>query len=84
MHQLTAAQVSTIDTRKNVKHQKLKERSDSPAGPVFQPVQIQHRFPGASQPSGNLFRLEGAISRTEIVVDQLCDFFSSAWLLDFV
>jgi hypothetical protein len=53
-----------------------------PARAVFQPVQPQHLFAGIAQPSRNFSFLKRPVSGTEVAVEQLCDFFSRARLLD--
>jgi len=53
-----------------------------PARAVFQPVQAQHLFAGIPQPRRNFSFLKRPISRTEVAIEQLSDFFSRARLLD--
>src|SRR5258708_10892269 len=53
-----------------------------PARPIFQPIQAQHLFAGVPQPGRNFSFLKRPISGTEVAIEQLCDFFSRARLLD--
>lgn len=55
-----------------------------PARASFQPIQTEHVFAGVPQPGRNFSRLKRPISGTEVAIEQLCDFFSRARLLDLV
>ena len=55
-----------------------------PTRAISQPIQTEHVFLGVAQPSGNLSHLKRLISWAEVTIEQLCDFFSCARLLDLV
>jgi len=48
------------------------------------PVQTQDLVIGIPQPGRNFSRLKRPISRTQVAIEQLCDFFNSAGLFDLV
>jgi len=55
-----------------------------PARPISQPIQTEYVFLGVVQPGGNVPHLKRLVSGAEVAIEQLCDFFSCAWLFDLV
>src|SRR5207253_7712812 len=55
-----------------------------PAPAISQPIQTAHVFLGVAQPGRNIPHLKRLISRAEVAIEQLCEFFSRARLLDLV
>jgi hypothetical protein len=53
-----------------------------PAGTSFQPIQIQHLGIGVPQPCGNFSRLKRPVSRTQVAIEKIRNFFSRARLPD--
>jgi len=55
-----------------------------PMRAISQPIQTEHVFLGVAQPGRNFSHLKRLISRAEVAIHQICDFFSRARLLDLV
>jgi hypothetical protein len=65
-------------------HADRKKHERLPAGAARKPVQIQDRIASVPQPGCNFACPKRAISRAEVAIEQLCDFFSRTWPLDLV
>jgi hypothetical protein len=52
------------------------------AGTSSQPIQSQNAFTGLTQPGCYFLGLERQFTGTKIAVEQLCNFFTRAWLSD--
>jgi hypothetical protein len=55
-----------------------------PAWTISQPIQTEHVVFGVAQPSRNFSHLKRLVSQAKVAIEQLCDFFSRARLLDLV
>ena len=55
-----------------------------PARAISQPIQREHVFLGVAQPGRNFSRLKRLVSRAKVAIEQFCDFFNRARLLDLV